>query len=446
MTGYSQGEAVGSTPQELSANLAGDEFYQQLWETLDAGEAWQGELQIRRKDGSIYTEEQSITPVRDASGRIRHFIAIKRDVTEKRAVRDALELRAQQQAALAELGQAALSDDDPASLMQRAVDVITEVLGVEYVNVMYLEPSGDKFVLQAGRGWREGVVGNLEAEADSATMATYVIASGGPVISPDIQFETRFPPPALLLEHGVRSSVAVPIDYGRETFGILGAHSETEGHHDPTDVAFMQGVANVLAASLRQRRYADALRESNRRLMSAYDATIEGWAQALDLRDHETEGHSRRVMDLSVALGRMLGLDEAELMSLRRGALLHDIGKMGVPDAVLHKAGPLTDEEWAVMRTHPTLAKEMLAHIGFLGDAVEVPYCHHERWDGSGYPRGLAGTDIPLSARVFAVVDVYDALTSQRPYRAAWTRSEERRVGKASRSGWRAAAGRPNRR
>ena len=314
-----------------------------------------------------------------------------------------------------------LSDDDPASLMQRAVDVITEVLGVEYVNVMYLEPSGDKFVLQAGRGWREGVVGNLEAEAVSATMATYVIASGGPVISPDIQFETRFPPPALLLEHGVRSSVAVPIDYGRETFGILGAHSEAEGHHDPTDVAFMQGVANVLAASLRQRRYADALRESNRRLMSAYDATIEGWAQALDLRDHETEGHSRRVMDLSVALGRMLGLDEAELMSLRRGALLHDIGKMGVPDAVLHKAGPLTDEEWAVMRTHPTLAKEMLAHIGFLGDAVEVPYCHHERWDGSGYPRGLAGTDIPLSARVFAVVDVYDALTSQRPYRAAWT-------------------------
>ena len=424
MTGYSQGEAVGSTPQELSANLAGDEFYQQLWETLDAGEAWQGELQIRRKDGSAYTEEQSITPVRDSTGRIRHFIAIKQDVTEKRAVREALELRAQQQAALAELGQAALSDDDPTSLMQRAVDVIAQVLEVEFVSVLYLEPGGEKggekFVVQAGRGWREGVVGSLAIDADSATMSKYVIASGDPVISPDIRFEERFPPPAVLLEHGVRSSVAVPIDYGRETFGILGAHTATAGEHDPTDVAFMQGVANVLAASFRQRRYADALRQSYRELRNAYDATIEGWAQALDLRDHETEGHTRRVTELSVALGRELGFGEDELVNLRRGAMLHDIGKMGVPDAILHKAGPLTDEEWAIMRTHPTLAREMLVRIGFLGDAVDVPYAHHERWDGAGYPQGLAGTDIPLSARVFAVADVYDALTSDRPYRSAW--------------------------
>ena len=420
MTGYSHAEAVGSTPQELSAGFAGEEFYRQLWRTLDAGQPWQGELQIRRKDGTVYTEEQAITPVRDGSGRIRHFIAIKQDVTEKRAVREALELRAQQQAALAELGQAALSDDDLSSLMQRAVDDVAEVLGVEFVNVLYLAPGRDMFVLEAGRGWREGVVGHLEVSADTATMAAYVIDRAGPVISADIPAETRFPPPALLLDHGVRGSVAVPIEYGRETFGILGAHSSAPGERDPTDVAFMQGVANVLAASLRHRRFADALRESNRQLRSAYDATIEGWAQALDLRDHETEGHTRRVTDLSVALGRALGFGERDIETLRRGAMLHDIGKMGVPDAILHKAGPLTDEEWAIMRTHPTLAKEMLGRIGFLGDAVEVPYCHHERWDGSGYPRGLAGEEIPLSARVFAVVDVYDALTSDRPYRAAW--------------------------
>ena len=158
----------------------------------------------------------------------------------------------------------------------------------------------------------------------------------------------------------------------------------------------------------------------NQDLLSAYDATLEGWTRALDLRDNETEGHTQRVTELTERLARAMGFMDEDLVTIRRGALLHDMGKIGVPDAILLKPGPLTDEEFDVMRRHPEFAYNMLAPIGFLEPALDIPYCHHEKWDGSGYPRGLAGEDIPLVARLFAVVDVWDALRSNRPYRKAW--------------------------
>lgn len=164
------------------------------------------------------------------------------------------------------------------------------------------------------------------------------------------------------------------------------------------------------------------LERKNLELLLAYDQTIEGWAQALDLRDKETEGHSRRVTEMAVKLCQALGLSSERLVDVRRGALLHDIGKMGIPDAVLLKPGPLTDEEWVWMKKHPGYAVNLLSPIKFLRPALDIPQHHHEKWDGSGYPLGLTGEAIPLTARAFAVVDVYDALTSDRPYRAAWTR------------------------
>jgi putative nucleotidyltransferase with HDIG domain len=169
-----------------------------------------------------------------------------------------------------------------------------------------------------------------------------------------------------------------------------------------------------------RRRVAEEAIQARAKLESAYDATIEGWSRALDLRDHETEGHSRRVTEMTVRLARAMGLSEAELVHVRRGALLHDIGKMGIPDSILRKPGPLDIEEWVVMKRHPSLAHEMLAPIDFLGPALDIPCCHHEKWDGTGYPRGLKGEEIPLSARIFAAVDIWDALSNDRPYRKAW--------------------------
>ncbi|MEA2575140.1 MAG: hypothetical protein QOH93_2438, partial [Chloroflexia bacterium] len=152
----------------------------------------------------------------------------------------------------------------------------------------------------------------------------------------------------------------------------------------------------------------------------AYEATLEGWSHALDLRDKETEGHTQRVTEMTVRLAQELGAPEADVVQIQRGALLHDIGKMGIPDSILLKPGPLTEEEWEIMRKHPVYAYELLSPISFLRPALDIPYCHHEKWDGTGYPLGLKGEQIPLAARIFAVVDVYDALSSDRPYRKSW--------------------------
>jgi putative two-component system response regulator len=168
----------------------------------------------------------------------------------------------------------------------------------------------------------------------------------------------------------------------------------------------------------------EKLQTANKRLSDAYEATIEGWSHAMDLRDHETEGHSRRVTELSLKLAVAIGMSDENLVHMRHGALLHDMGKIGIPDAILHKPDKLTDEEWQIMRTHPDLAFNMLNSIDYLREALEIPYFHHERWDGSGYPQGLKGEQIPLAARIFAVADVWDALTSDRPYRRAWTQEE----------------------
>jgi putative two-component system response regulator len=166
------------------------------------------------------------------------------------------------------------------------------------------------------------------------------------------------------------------------------------------------------------------LQQAHSQLLAAYEATIEGWSHAMDLRDRETEGHSERVTELTIKLAEAYGMDEEAIHQVRRGALLHDMGKLGVPDAILHKTGKLTDEEWVVMRKHPQFAYDMLHPIEYLRPAIDIPYCHHEKWDGSGYPRQLKNTEIPLAARLFAVVDVWDALTSDRPYRSAWKKED----------------------
>jgi HD-GYP domain-containing protein (c-di-GMP phosphodiesterase class II) len=187
---------------------------------------------------------------------------------------------------------------------------------------------------------------------------------------------------------------------------------------------FLNTLAGQAALAIENATLFTGLQQSNVDLTLAYDATIEGWSRALDMRDEETEGHTQRVTEMTVRLAQAFGMRDTELVHIRRGSLLHDIGKMGVPDGILLKPGALTDEEWTIMRKHPYFAFEMLSPIHYLKPALDIPYCHHEKWDGSGYPRGLKDEQIPLPARLFAVVDVYDALTSDRPYRAAWSKEK----------------------
>jgi len=213
-----------------------------------------------------------------------------------------------------------------------------------------------------------------------------------------------------------KSLLGVPMKIQERVTGVLEALNKKGGYFTVTDSEILAAIAGQAAVAIENAQLVLALRE-------AYDSTLEGWATALDLRDKETEGHSRRVMELTVSLAGALGV-QAELPYFRQGALLHDIGKMAVPDSVLYKTGPLTDEEQQVMRQHPQYAYDMLSRIRYLRPALDIPYCHHERWDGAGYPRGLKGREIPLAARIFSIVDVWDALCTDRHYRKAWPKEQ----------------------
>jgi putative nucleotidyltransferase with HDIG domain len=196
-------------------------------------------------------------------------------------------------------------------------------------------------------------------------------------------------------------------------------------HHAPLKVntdwlKFLEALAGQAAIAIDNATMFSDLQRSNEELALAYEAAIEGWARALELRDKETEGHTRRVTDMTMKLARAMGIDDEALRHMRRGALLHDIGKMGIPDSILRKPARLTPEEMKIMREHPAHAYSLLKGISYLRDDLDIPYCHHEKWDGTGYPRGLKAEEIPLPARIFAVADVYDALISDRPYRKGW--------------------------
>jgi putative nucleotidyltransferase with HDIG domain len=221
----------------------------------------------------------------------------------------------------------------------------------------------------------------------------------------------------------IRAVLEVPMLYRGELIGVLTADETGESRRKFTeeDERLLSLFASQAASAINNAKLFDSLQILNAELTQAYDATIAGWSRAMDLRDKETEGHTVRVSELASRLARAMDIDEAEIVHMRRGGLLHDIGKLGIPDSILFKDGKLTEEEWVVMRRHPTYAYEMLSQIDYLKPALTIPYCHHERWDGTGYPRGLKGEDIPLVARIFAFADVWDALRSDRPYRAGWS-------------------------
>jgi putative nucleotidyltransferase with HDIG domain len=225
---------------------------------------------------------------------------------------------------------------------------------------------------------------------------------------------------SLLAGEGFAAYYCAPLMAKGQIKGVLEIFHRSPVNPDPDWLAFLETLAGQAAIAIDSAELFDGLQRSNTELSIAYDATIEGWSRALDLRDKETEGHTERVTEMTLKLARSAGISDEELVPIRRGALLHDIGKMAIPDSILLKPGPLDEREWEIMRQHPTQAFQLLSPIVYLRLALDIPYCHHEKWDGTGYPRGLKGDVIPLAARLFAVVDVWDALRSDRPYRAGW--------------------------
>ncbi|MBI3169334.1 MAG: GAF domain-containing protein [Chloroflexi bacterium] len=295
-------------------------------------------------------------------------------------------------------------------------------LGVDAACVLLLKPENGRLEYAMGHGFRtreiestsvrlgEGMTGQVALERR--------VLSLDDALSDDYQFTRK----KLLADENFISYYGVPLIARGEIKGVLEVFHRAPLKPDMEWLNFLDGLGWQTAIAVDNALLVQGMQRSNTNLILAYEATIEGWSHALDLRDKETEGHTQRVTDMTLKLARTLNIEEDQIPHIRRGALLHDIGKMGVPDHILLKEGPLTDVEWEIMRQHPQFAYDLISPIAYLKEALDIPYCHHEKWDGTGYPRGLSGTRIPFAARIFAVVDVWDAITSDRPYRKKWTK------------------------
>jgi response regulator RpfG family c-di-GMP phosphodiesterase len=222
-------------------------------------------------------------------------------------------------------------------------------------------------------------------------------------------------------DEGFMGYVILPLYSKDKLKGILEVFRRTPLDTNSEWLDFLKAMANQAAVAMDNASMMEELRTANLEMIQSYNATIQGWSAALEMRDIETQGHSKRVTEMTLTIAQAMGVREQDLEHIRRGALLHDIGKMGIPDNILLKPGELNPQEWEIMRKHPYYARDLLSFVPFLKPALDIPFYHHERWDGSGYPEGLCGESIPLAARIFAVVDVWDALLSDRPYRQAWT-------------------------
>jgi HD-GYP domain-containing protein (c-di-GMP phosphodiesterase class II) len=290
--------------------------------------------------------------------------------------------------------------------------------------VLILDPGMLRLEYASGRGFRTHAIESTGVKLGEGLAGRCAFEKRIMHSTNLAEHEGEFARRDLLREESFVSYFGVPLIAKGDVKGVLEIFSRTPIQATMEWLDFLDALGWQTAIALDNANLFDKIQRSNTALQLAYDATIEGWSRAMDMRDKETEGHTLRVTELTLQLARAMGFKDEQLVHIRRGALLHDIGKLGVPDAILLKPGKLNDVEWEVMRQHPQRAYEWLAPIAYLQPSLEIPYCHHEKWDGTGYPRGLKGDLIPLSARIFAVVDVWDALTNDRPYRPAWSEKE----------------------
>ena len=343
----------------------------------------------------------------------------------EQSVGDQMKLKQSQLRALMSVGQVINSSMGLRRVLEEVMDSLISLIHAERGFLMLRESNGE-LAVQIARGIAHI---NLDEEAFkvSKTVVRKVVESGTPVLTTNAQADPRFDAQMSVAAYQLRSILCVPLKLKDDLIGVLYVDNRAHaGIFKENDLELISGFADQAAVAINSARLFEDLQESHRELEKAYQATLEGWVRALDLRDKETEGHTQRVTILTQRLARSMGVDGEALVHITRGALLHDIGKMAIPDGILLKPGQLTDDERMLIQKHPVYAYEMLSPIAFLVPAIDIPYCHHEKWDGSGYPRGLRGKDIPFAARIFPVVDVWDALTSNRPYRKALPQYEVR--------------------
>ncbi|MBI9045550.1 MAG: HD domain-containing protein [Anaerolineaceae bacterium] len=318
------------------------------------------------------------------------------------------------------IGSAIANNQDLTIVIKKILNLIIQNLEIDAAIITIINPYTETLEYSDGVG--EGLEGIRFAcfEHNSDIEFLKTLEEEYLIIDELSQPPSGFNRAEMLVAEGFNTAVILPIVIADEFKACIEIYSKTPILGKLSSLRLLMSLKNPATIAIGTTELITDLIQMNNELMVTYDSTLEGWAKALELRDRETAGHTMRVTDMTVGLAALMNIPTDELVHIRRGAILHDIGKMGVPDEILLKEGSLSDEEWVVMRQHTTFAYDMISEIFFLDQAIDIPFCHHEHWDGTGYPQGLKGEEIPLPARIFAVVDIFDALTSDRPYRKAW--------------------------
>jgi len=405
--------------QKLEDVLPHD-FAEKLRAALEQLKAGDGPVSFEhstRQAGAIRWFEARL--VRALPGQI---VVVVRDATRHKEAEEKVKSQLKRMASLRAIDLAISSSLDLHLALSVILSQVTAELVVDAADVLLLN---SEYVLEfaTGLGFRtealrrtslrlgQGYAGAAASRREMVHVADLRRGKTGFLRSPEF------------LAEGFHCYYGVPLIAKGRVRGVLEVFHRRALDPDSEWLDFLEALAGQAAIALENGVLLKELQKTNFELRLAYDTTIEGWSRALDLRDRDTEGHTRRVTYAAVKLGRRLGLSEADLIQVRRGAMLHDIGKMAIPDSILLKQGPLAADEWKEIRQHPLYGYELLRPIDYLGPALDIPHYHHERWDGTGYPEGLKGTEIPLSARLFSVIDAFDALISPRPYRPGWDRA-----------------------
>ncbi len=423
--GYTREEVIGSTTLGLGMWADPGERDKMVRALTKHGSLRDLEIRFRRKTGEVRSGILSAELI-DVGG--EHLILnLTRDITESKHADEQIERQYQRLASLSLIDTVITSSFDLRVTLEVFLERVLAQLQVDAALVLLFRRGLNTLEYAAGRGFHKSDITRLslhlgEDYAGRAVLERRMV--GFPDLS---QVERPLSRSEFVEGEDFVASYAMPLIAKGEVVGVLQVFHRAPLDPDQDWLDFFTVLARQAAIAIDNTELFNRLQRSNDDLVIAYDETIEGWSRALDLRDRETEGHTRRVAEMTLELARLAGFNERELVHLRRGALLHDIGKMGVPDAILFKNESLSEEEENAMRMHSVYAYELLAPIEYLRPAVDIPHFHHEKWDGSGYPEGLKGTQIPLAARLFAVVDVWDALSSNRPYRPRWAAEKVRR-------------------
>lgn len=350
---------------------------------------------------------------------------LETEITARRKAENKAQLRLQHLAVLHNIDLMITSNLDLKVTMTIFLEQIVPQLKIDAAAVHLLNPYTQTLEYGAATAFSSSTVKKTKVRLGSNDPAARAATERQLIQVEDINDpDAGFSRPEILAGEQFRGYCAIPLIAKGLVKGVLEVFRKEQAIRSGEWLEFLNALGVEAAIAIDNATLFKDLQASNTELIIAYDSTIEGWGRALELRDRETEGHTQRVTDLTVNVARNYGLSEKEIVHIRRGALLHDIGKMGIPDSVLLKEGPLTPEEEELMHKHPSYAFEMLAPIAYLRPALDIPYCHHEKWDGSGYPRGLKGEQIPLAARIFAMADNWDALISERRYRKPWPREK----------------------